>query len=104
MAEHTRSKAGMGGKKSSKKSGKKPHSIHIRRGKSGGFIATHHHQADDGGQAPEPEDHVVPDLQSLQSHIAENMGDQGAAPPPSPDMSQQAGPPQAGGQAPPQGM
>lgn len=97
MAENTRSKAGMGGKKSSKKSGKKPHSIHVKRGKSGGFIATHHHQAEDG-QAPEPEDHVIPDLQSLQSHMAENMGDQGAAPAPSPDMSQQ----QAGPQAPPQ--
>lgn len=94
----TRAKSSMGGKKSSAKSGgKKPHSIHIKRGHSGGFVATHHHQPDETGAAMPSEEHVVPDLSSLQDHIASNMGDQGPAP-----MSP---PPDAGsGQAPPQGM
>jgi hypothetical protein len=84
----SRAKSTMGSKKSGKKSGKKPHSMHIKRGKSGGFIVEHHHQADDGDMAPEPEDHVVPDLASLHDHLDQNMGDQEPAPAPSPDMSQ----------------
>ena len=91
----SRAKATMGSKKSGKKSGKKPHSMHIKRGKSGGFIVEHHHQADDGDMTPEPEDHVVPDLASLHDHIDQNMGDQ--EPAPSPDMSQAT--PAAGGPA-----
>jgi hypothetical protein len=102
-----------GSHKKSKSKGKKPHSMHVKRGKSGGFIVTHHHAPDEAGMAPAPDDHVVPDMSALQSHIADNMGDQGPAAPPSPDMSQAgpgAGAPPAapaagpGAGAPPAGM
>lgn len=95
-ASHSRTKSAMGGKS---KSGGKPHSIHVRRGKSGGFIATHHHKAEEGGMAPEPEDHVIPDLDGLQAHMASNMGDQPPAPPATPPIA--AGSP---GPAAPAGM
>ena len=99
MAKTTKSRAHsvLGGKSKSASKGKHPHSIHVRRGKSGGFIVTHHHAPDEDGTTPEPEDHVVPDLDSLQSHMAENMGDQGPAPAPTPP------PPDAGAAAPPTG-
>jgi len=105
----SRSKAVLGGKgKSKSKGGKKPHSIHVKRGKSGGFIVTHHHAPDADGQTPEPEDHIVPDLDALQSHVADNMGDQGAAPPPTPEPAPAAAagpaPAPAGPQAAPPGM
>lgn len=79
-ASHSRAKSAMGGKKS----GSKPHSIHVRRGKSGGFIAHHHHMPDDDGMTPPPEEHVIPDMDSLNAHMAQNMGDQPPAPPPTP--------------------
>lgn len=99
----SRANAGMGGSKSEKKSkkssSKKPHSIHIRRGASGGFIAEHHHKAKSGEMTPEAEEHVLPDMDQLQQHIGENMSDQ---------PEQEAQPePQGAGQAqaaPPQGM
>jgi hypothetical protein len=106
--KHSNSRAHsvMGGthkSKSKSKSGKKPHSMHIRRGKSGGFIVQHHHEPDDAGMTPPPDDHVVPDMASLQSHIADNMGDQGAAPAPAPppDASMQPAPPASAGAPPP---
>lgn len=92
MAEkssHSRAKSALGG---SHKSSGKPHSIHVRRGKSGGFIATHHHKAAAGEMAQEPEDHVVPDMDSLQQHMQAQMGDQPPAPAPQPDPSAGAGP------------
>src|SRR5271170_6333265 len=92
----SRGKAALGGSRRSKPSGKKPHSIHVRRGKSGGFIATHHHKPDETGATPEPEDHVIPDLAGLQNHMADQMGDQSAAPAPAPP---QAGPPMQGAPA-----
>jgi hypothetical protein len=78
----SRGKSAMGGGKSHSKakSSHKPHEIHIRRGHSGGFIAKHIHKTDpDTGVTPEEEEHVLADMPSLQSHIAENMGDQGSA-------------------------
>lgn len=88
---HTGSRAssvlGGKGKSKSKSSGKKPHSIHVKRGKSGGFIVTHHHAPDETGAMPEPEDHVVPDMDSLHDHMDQNMGDQGPAPAPAPEPS-----------------
>ena len=78
----SRSKSTLGGKKSKSS---KPHSIHVRRGHSGGFVATHHSKGADS----EPEEHVLPDLQSLQDHMSQNMGDQPPVAPP-------AGPPQGG--------
>jgi hypothetical protein len=86
----SRAKAAMGSKKSGKKSGKKPHSLHIKRGKSGGFIVTHHHKPSDDGSPTDDEDHVIPDLDSLHNHVDDTMGDQEPAPAPSPDMSQAA--------------
>lgn len=96
--EHSRAKSALsGGHKS--KSGGKPHSIHVRRGHSGGFVATHHHKPDADGQMQEPEEHVIPDMGSLQDHMAQNMGDQPPAPAaPPPDPAAQGGaPPPAGG-------
>jgi hypothetical protein len=95
------------GKAKSSSKGKKPHSIHIKRGHSGGFIATHHHLPDENGMTPEPEDHVVPDMDSLQSHIQDNMGDQGPAPAAAPEPAPAApagGPPAAAPAAAPAGM
>lgn len=86
--DSTRAHSVLGGshksKSKSKHKGKKPHSIHIRRGKSGGFIATHHHLPDEDGVTPESEDHVVPDMSALHDHMDQMMGDQGAAPVPAP--------------------
>lgn len=88
---------GKGKSKSGGKSGKKPHSIHVRRGHSGGFIAQHFHKPDETGAAQEPEEHVLPDMQSLQDHMASNLGDQGPAPAPAEPNPAQAGPqPQVG--------
>lgn len=97
MAEkssHSRTKSAMGG---SHKTGK-PHSIHVRRGKSGGFIAHHHHAPDADGMSAPPEEHVIPDMDSLNQHMTQNLGDQPPAPPPSPPPAAPAG------VAPPAGM
>ena len=110
MAEEKTSRAHSamsgGSKKSSKKSKTKKHpkEMHIRRGKSGGFIAKHIHDTDPDapGMAPEPdEEHVLTNLDALHSHIDANMGDQAPVPQaaPSPDMSQ-AGPAAAAGPGP----
>jgi hypothetical protein len=83
MAKESRSTAGMGGSKKSssksesKKSSKKHvHKMEIRRGASGGYIATHHSKPKPGEMADEPEEHVLPDMNQLQQHLSENMGDQ----------------------------
>lgn len=107
MAKTTKSRAHsvLGGKSKSK--GKHPHSIHVRRGKSGGYIAEHHFKAESPDQpTPESEEHVLPDLDALQAHMADNMGDQpDQAPSPSPDAGAGVGPAQppagAGGPPPP---
>jgi len=98
--EHSRAKSALsGGHKS--KSGGKPHSIHVRRGHSGGFVATHHHKPDADGQMQEPEEHVIPDMQSLNQHMSDSMGDQPPAPAaPDPAAAQAAAPPPAAGGAP----
>jgi hypothetical protein len=96
--EHSRAKSALSG--GHKKSGGKPHSIHVRRGHSGGFVATHHHKPGEDGSMQEPEEHVIPDIDSLNQHMASNMGDQPpapAAPPPDPAAAQGAPPPAAGG-------
>lgn len=91
MAKTTKSRAHsvLGGKSKSK--GRHPHSIHVRRGKSGGYIAEHHFKAESPDQpTPESEEHVLPDLDALQDHMADNMGDQPdqeAAPAPSPEAT-----------------
>jgi hypothetical protein len=82
MAKESRAKSAMGGK-SGKRTGKPVHHMHIRRGKSGGFVVEHPNQnsaaqmmsgADSG-----PEQHSVPDLQALHAHLDSHMGDQPAA-------------------------
>jgi hypothetical protein len=92
---HSRGHAAMsGGRRSKPKSGgKKPHTMTIRHGKSGGHIVTHHFLPDETGAAPEPEDHVIPDKAALLAHIDQNTPDQ-----PAPT----AAPPDAGGEAQPQ--
>ena len=110
MAKESRSTAGMGGSKKSsskpesKKSGKKHvHKMEIRRGASGGYIATHHSKPKPDGSHDESEEHVLADLPQLQQHVEDNMGDQ-------PDQQAQsapeaaAPPPAAGGGAPQMGM
>jgi hypothetical protein len=77
--------------------------MEIRRGASGGYIATHHMKPKLGEMQDEPEEHVLPDMNQLQQHLSENMGDQ-------PDQQAQpspaagAPPPAAGGGAPQMGM
>jgi hypothetical protein len=96
----SRAKSALGGhgSKSKSKGGKKPHSIHIKRGHSGGFIVTHHHAPADDGSQQEPEDNVVPDLAALHDHVDQAMGDQGPAPAPTPEPPPAAS---AGAGAPP---
>ena len=99
----SRARAVLGGKKSKSKGGKHPHSIHIHRGHSGGFSVQHHFE-NGPEEAPEPDQtHIVPDVPSLQDHIAQNMGDQPPAPmAPQPDAAQGGGAP--AGPAPQPGM
>lgn len=79
-------------KKSDKKKDKKkgPHEIRVRHGASGGYIAEHHsHPAEaDNGNTLESE-HVIPDIDSLHSHVDDHMQEPtadvaAAAPPPAP--------------------
>lgn len=106
MAEEKNSRAHSamsgGSKKSSKKSKTKKHpkEVHIRRGKSGGFIAKHIHDTDPNSPdtAPEPdEEHVLPDMDALHQHLDANMGDQAAAPQAEPAPDPSAAPAPAGG-------
>lgn len=60
-----RAKSHMGGRGK-----RKPHSVHVKRGKSGGFVATHHHPTG------ETEEHVLSNKKQMLRHMAENMGDQ----------------------------
>jgi hypothetical protein len=78
---HSRAKSALGGHGHSGK----PHSIHVKRAHSGGFIATHHHKPVAGEMTPEPEEHVIPDAEALQAHMQDQMGDQPPAPQPPPD-------------------
>ena len=92
----------MGGGKSKgkSKSSSRAHSMHIRRGAKGGFIATHH---SDSGDPADDQEHPISDLASLHSNLDGAMGDQPPmqAPAPAPVAGPSAG---AGGAAPPAGM
>lgn len=101
MRKESRAHAAMGGKKSSKKhSGKKVVEIHIRPGKSGGFIVKHDIKPDkkdntmmSTADSPSSEEHVVPDMPSLLQHIQDHT--------PTPDGSDEEDmnpQPQEGGQ------
>lgn len=102
MSKSSRSKSVLGGGKSHKSSGhKKPHSVHVKHGASGGYIATHHHKQKPGEDPIESEDHVLPDQEAMLEHMAQNMpqdqGDAGGAP-------QGAAPAPAAAPATPMGM
>ena len=92
---NSRSKAALGGKKSKGKSGH-AHSVHIKRGKSGGFVVTHHQEPNADGPADMPEDHVVGSMDDLHQHLDQAMGDQPPAPSSAPPEMAQAGPAPAG--------
>lgn len=82
MAEkESRAKAVMsGGKKKSKKKSKSKggkhhvHKMHIRHAANGGYIVEHEAlpSTDGSPQGPNPE-HALPDMESLQAHVGENM-------------------------------
>lgn len=75
------------------KSSKKAHGMHIRK-LQGGFHVQHH---DAKGMPMEGQEHMIPDMSALQSHIQDNM--QGDGEP----QQAQAAPPDAAPQAAPQG-
>lgn len=95
-----------GGKKKSGKSSSHAHSMHIRRGHKGGFIAVHH--AEPGAEDMQDQEHPLPDIDALKAHLQDSMGDQPPAEPPA--SMAQAGPgpgaagPAAGGGMPQVGM
>lgn len=62
-------------KKKSKSSGsmKKLRMMHIRKARSGGFIAQHEHEPSKDGAPTPPDEHVVPDLKALQEHIGDHF-------------------------------
>ena len=75
---------GGGGKKSKSKSkGKKKHvhEMHIRHSANGGYIAKHV-PPPGADQMQGPEEHTLPDMDSLASHVQDNM----ASPPPAQGM------------------
>lgn len=57
--------------KKTKKATKEIHSITTRKGKSGGYIHTHHHTAPE--MHPD-EEHVSPDEGAMLQHMQQNMG------------------------------
>jgi hypothetical protein len=91
--KESRSKSVLGGehkKKSEKKSSKshKPDSIHVKKGKSGGYIATHHFHHKPGEEPQESEDHVLPDQQAMLDHMEQNLPEEQG------EMAQGGGEPQ----------
>lgn len=84
-----RGESAISGKKSShKKSSKHVHEMRIRHTANGGYIAAHHPKPGAEGP-PDPEEHGVPDLASLQEHVGQHMapeGDMGQPAPPSGGM------------------
>lgn len=71
----------MGGSKSKskgskgKKGGKHVHEMHIRHAANGGYIARHDFKQQPGAQQQpqEPEEHALPDMNSLSQHVQDNM-------------------------------
>lgn len=98
--ESSRAKHGMGGKKSSSKSGKHPHETHIRHFKNGGHVVTHHYKNDDGGMEPGEPD-VMADKAALMSHLQDTVPDNGPAAAAPPPEEAAAAAPAAGAGAPP---
>ena len=82
--KESRAKSAMGGK-SSKRSGRKVREMHIRPGKSGGYLVKHDLESPSkedmmnammGGDQSSQEEHSVPDLASLQQHVGQHLPEQ----------------------------
>lgn len=83
----------LGGSKPTKKSGGKKsggkHKVKrmtIHHAKNGGYIISHdmENEPDEPGESSDPEEHIAPDMNSLQGHVAEHMAQPEAGPEPSP--------------------
>lgn len=85
MKKESRVRSTLGSKKSGKRTGRKVKEMHIRPGKSGGYIVKHDlepQQSDasnpmmGGGMDQNTEEHAVGSMQDLQNHIQQNMPEQ----------------------------
>jgi len=78
-----RARAALGGHKGGAHKAHKGHvhSVHVRRAAGGGFIAKNEREQDpnDPGMGGPPEEHVLPDQESLVQHMQDHLGDQPAA-------------------------
>jgi hypothetical protein len=82
----SRAHAAMGGKKSGKRTGRKVRGMYVKPGKSGGYVVKHDLEPQSkedamnammGGQdSPNTEEHAVPDLASMQAHLAQHLPEQ----------------------------
>jgi hypothetical protein len=75
--------ASLGGRHTSKRhKNAKPkiHSIHLHKAHSGGYIAVNNHLPDENGITPEPEEHLLPDLDAIRAHIDRHFSGQPNAP------------------------
>ena len=86
--------------KSKSKSGSHAHSMHIKRGHKGGFIAVHHSES---GDPAEDQNNPIANMNDLHAHLDSAMGDQPAMEPAAPPAAA-AGPAAGPAQAPPAGM
>ncbi len=88
--KHNPEKEEKGEKEGEKKAEKKPakkvkkvKGMHVRKATSGGFIVKHDMDNVGGpsdGKMPEQEEHAVPDMAALQSHMQDHMGEEEAGP------------------------
>src|SRR5277367_3140431 len=90
---NSRAKSVMGGKKSGKRTGRKVREMHVKPGKSGGYVVKHDLEPQSkedmmnammsGGDQSSQEEHSVPNLEAMQAHIAQHLpeqsGDEGDA-------------------------
>lgn len=68
---------GKDGKSGAHKGGKhKVTGMHVRKGASGGYMAKHQTEDEEGQPGPSPE-HVLPDMAALHDHMDQHMGDGG---------------------------
>ena len=88
--KHNPEKEEKGEKEGEKKAEKKPakkvkkvKGMHVRKATSGGFIVKHDMDNAGGpsdGKMPEQEEHAIPDMAALQSHMQDHMGEEEAGP------------------------
>jgi hypothetical protein len=87
--KHNPEKEEKGEKEGEKKAEKKPakkvkkvKGMHVRKATSGGFIVKHDMDnagAPSDGKMPEQEEHAIPDMAALQSHMQDHMGEEASA-------------------------